>query len=542
MNRAQPAAVNPLRDPAALTRSTAFLLALVVLWPLLVVAEFKPGALFDPQNLKTTGSFLAGFLPPETGAEFLSHLVRATLETLAIATAGIALALLIGIPLALLSTRVLAVAEIGPGPGLRRSQFIHYGLRALLTVLRGVPELVWALLFVRVFGLGPAAGVLALALTYGGMLAKVYAEILESGESRPARAILEAGGSRLQALLYGLLPGSAQELTSYTVYRWECAVRASVVMGFVGAGGLGQLMDQAMRMFNGGEASTILLTFLALVLAADALSGFLRQWVGRAGTDGRVAGVSGGGYVMALCASLSVLASFSYLNLGFGELFSSESLRLMVGFLVSFFPPELAVGWLSRVGYGVIETLAISAVGTLLAVLGGLIFALPASGRYGLLAGQASRFVLNALRSVPELVWATLTVLSVGLGPFAGVLALALHTTGVLGRLFAESLQNAPAAPRDALLDAGARPGAAFLYGTLPEVTPQLLAYSLYRWEMNIRMAAILGFVGAGGLGQLLYFELSLFRYAEASTVIAAMLLLSIAVDATSAALRRRLA
>ena len=150
-------------------------------------------------------------------------------------------------------------------------------------------------------------------------------------------------------------------------------------------------------------------------------------------------------------------------------------------------------------------------------------------------------FLFNALRSVPELVWATLMVLCVGLGPFAGALALALHTTGVLGRLFSQALQNAAPAPRNALRDLGASPLVAFLYGTLPEVMPQLLAYSLYRWEMNIRMAAILGFVGAGGLGQLLYFNLSLFKYAQASTVIVAMLLLSIAVDAASAAWRNRL-
>ncbi|MCB1900883.1 MAG: phosphonate ABC transporter permease, partial [Rhodocyclaceae bacterium] len=113
--------------------------------------------------------------------------------------------------------------------------------------------------------------------TYGGMLAKVFSEILESGDLRPARALMEAGSGRTGALLYGLLPGVSQELVSYTVYRWECAVRASVVMGFVGAGGLGQLMDQSMKMLNGGEAATILATFLVLVLGADALSAWLRR-------------------------------------------------------------------------------------------------------------------------------------------------------------------------------------------------------------------------------------------------------------------------
>ena len=145
--------------------------------------------------------------------------------------------------------------------------------RFVLLFLRGIPEVVWALLLVRALGLGPAAGVLALAVTYGGMLGKVYAEILESGDTRPARALLEAGSGRLMALFYGLLPGAAQELASYTVYRWECAVRASVIMGFVGAGGLGQLMDQSMKMLNGGEVATILMIFLLLVLMADALSG-----------------------------------------------------------------------------------------------------------------------------------------------------------------------------------------------------------------------------------------------------------------------------
>jgi phosphonate transport system permease protein len=91
------------------------------------------------------------------------------------------------------------------------------------------------------------------------------------------RTLLEAGSGRLAALCYGLLPNAARELVSYTVYRWECAVRASVVMGFVGAGGLGQLMDQSMKMLNGGEAASILATFLVLVLAADALSELLRR-------------------------------------------------------------------------------------------------------------------------------------------------------------------------------------------------------------------------------------------------------------------------
>ncbi|MEO8080427.1 MAG: ABC transporter permease, partial [Caldimonas sp.] len=228
-------------------------------------------------NLQVMANFLAGFLPPATSSEFLALLFKATLETLAIATCGIALAFVIAVPLAVAATRPLAVSRIGPGPGVGRGLALRTAVRGVLTVLRAIPEVVWALVFVRALGLGPGAGVLALAVTYGGMLGKVYTEILESGDTRSARALLEAGSPRLGALFYALVPGAAHELASYTVYRWECAVRASVVMGFVGAGGLGQLMDQSMKMLNGGETSSILLTFLLLVLLADALSALIRR-------------------------------------------------------------------------------------------------------------------------------------------------------------------------------------------------------------------------------------------------------------------------
>jgi phosphonate transport system permease protein len=265
------------RDPQARARVTALLVGIVLLWPVLQLSQFRPGVLFDAANLNVIGSFLAAFWPPATSAEFLGLVFDATLQTLAIATAGIALAFAIAAPLAFVATRALSVSRIGPGPGERRGRLLRVAARGLFTALRAVPELVWALMFVRALGLGPAAGVLALAITYGGMLGKVYAEILESVDTRPARALLEAGSGRLNALGYGLLPLAAPELASYTVYRWECAVRASVVMGFVGAGGLGQLMDQSMKMLAGGEASTILVVFLVLVLLADALSAGLRK-------------------------------------------------------------------------------------------------------------------------------------------------------------------------------------------------------------------------------------------------------------------------
>lgn len=509
-----------LRDPAARSRLWGAVLAVVVLWPLFDGAGVSVSALFDADNLRVIGGFLANFLPPDTSAEFAAYLWQATLETLAIATLGLLLAFVLAVPLSYLATS--AVRE-------RASQ--NPVARAVMTVLRGIPELVWALVFVRVFGLGPAAGVLALGLTYGGMLGKVYAEILESEDGAAARALLRTGSPRALALLYGLLPLVSKELVSYTVYRWECAIRASVVMGFVGAGGLGQLMDQAMKMLNGGEACSILLVFVVLVLLADALSGWLRRSLD-VPPAARTSAFGVRSVVVLLAVAAGVVASWRLLDMDLGALFTADAASSMGDFVSGFFPPDTSRAWLWQVLVGIWETLAISVVGTLLAAVAGLLLALPKFR-------APWNVLLNVLRSVPELVWATITALAVGLGPFAGALALALHTAGVLGRLYAEALENAPSQPAEALRRTGSSRAMAFLYGTLPGAAPQLVAYSLYRWEMNIRMAAILGFVGAGGLGQLLYFKLSLFHYAEASTVIIAMLALSIAVDQASAWLRR---
>jgi phosphonate transport system permease protein len=241
---------------------------------------------------------------------------------------------------------------------------------------------------------------------------------------------------------------------------------------------------------------------------------------------------------------LLVVASFWTLQLQWGQFLSLEALRSMGRFLGEFFPPDTSPAFLRKVLFGTWETLAMSALGTALAAAAGLLLALPASRLHDADAAWArapTRLLLNALRAIPELVWAALLLISAGLGPFAGTLALAAHTTGVLGRLFAESLENAPPGPAAALRAQGVGNGRLFLYATLPQVLPQLLSYTLYRWENNIRAAAVLGVVGAGGLGQLLSFHMGLFHMGKTATILMAMLLLVALVDSLSYAARRLL-
>jgi phosphonate transport system permease protein len=267
-------------DPAWRARVFAALACLVLLWPALVYSEFKPWILFDLKSLRATGGFLNDFLTPANEPEFLIRVLQQTWQTVAIATAGLTLALLGAIPATLIITERLSISRLGTGRMRLPAAVLRQLVRWLLIVLRSVPELVWALLFVRVVGLGPTAGVLAIAISYSGMLGKVYAEILESSDARATDALLANGSSRMAALLYGALPDSSSELVSYTVYRWECAIRGSAVMGFVGAGGLGQLMQESVNGMNGGEVSTMLIMFVLLVALADLVSRMLRRRLG----------------------------------------------------------------------------------------------------------------------------------------------------------------------------------------------------------------------------------------------------------------------
>ncbi|MDR7271428.1 phosphonate transport system permease protein [Pelomonas saccharophila] len=234
-----------------------------------------------------------------------------------------------------------------------------------------------------------------------------------------------------------------------------------------------------------------------------------------------------------------VIASFWSLDLQWAALLGPEALASMGRFASSFFPPETAPAFLAKTGWALLETLAMSAIGTALAVGGGLLLALPAAGTG--VARAAARLVLNALRSVPELVWASLLLILSGLGPLPGTLALALHTSGVLGRLFAESFENASPEVALALRQRGVGAGRVWLFATLPQTLPQLVSYTLYRWENNIRAASVLGVVGAGGLGQMLSYHLGLFQMHETCTVLIAMIALVGLVDALSWAARRML-
>ena len=241
------------------------------------------------------------------------------------------------------------------------------------------------------------------------------------------------------------------------------------------------------------------------------------------------------------------------------QLLSRDSFGQIIIYVKKLFPPDFSPAVLQETLKGTIETFAISFMGTLMAVVialsivffasknliySGLLYELePKQGwkrAARIVPYLAAKSVLNILRTIPEMVWALVFVFLVGLGPFPGVLALGVHTGGVLGKLFGEVLEDVDAQPIESLQSTGASRLQILFYGILPQVMPQFIAYALYRWEVNIRVAAVLGLVGAGGLGQRIHIAISLFLENQLLTLILAVYILVTAVDYLSAYLRRK--
>lgn len=275
-------------DPSPVSSKAAFpyvfwLIFGVSLVLSLRVAQVDPRALFAVDARANVVKFVRGMFPPDLSPEFLRFIAGPIVETIQISIAGTGIAVLIGLPLGLLATSTLSwsgVLHERRQTSARLVGFVRYaGARALLSVFRSIPEFVWALMFVRAVGLGAFPGVLAIGVAYGGMLGKVYSEILEAVNPRPLETLQAAGAGRLGLVAYGVLPQALPTFISYTLYRWECAIRASAILGFVGAGGLGQQIELSMRMFNFSEVLTLLGVLWLLVAVVDTISGVVRRAV-----------------------------------------------------------------------------------------------------------------------------------------------------------------------------------------------------------------------------------------------------------------------
>lgn len=542
------------------------LLGVVIVLVPLVWAVFRAvpdGAeIVNRGGLPLIGDLLGKALDPRLDGEFLDVVLDATLTTLAFAALGTAGALAIGIVGGLVLSDV-AWSRRPPVP----VRLVRTALRGLLVAIRSIHELVWALLLVSVLGLDPLVAVLAIALPFGAQTAQVFGDTFDALPTKALHALRVAGAPVVPAVVLALLPPAGPLMLSYSFYRFECAVRSTVLLGAVGVGGLGQELVVSLSSRNWDEVWTLIAAVVVLSALVEVWSSRLRsdmavascsEWSAGAGVSTgagreRRAPTSRWARWSALTILPALVLAWIVTGVSLSSLTSERTAELAGRLLGDLLPPALPPDGSPAVVGAVLDTLSMAVLAMAIAVVitmvvspwalaprrgGGSPAPLPlAAGRW--LTWAVARVVLLLLRSVPPTVWAVIALLALFPGVLPGALALGLYTGGVLGRLVAEAWGSVAASPREALRRSGVPGGLATLAAVVPPSTQQLVTFTLYRFEICVRETAVVGIVGAAGLGRLLAENLNLFRLPIVATLLIASFAISVATELVSRRLRR---
>jgi phosphonate transport system permease protein len=533
-------------------------------------------AVVNWDGLAQIGQFFQASLQPDLSPDFLALMLRAAGVTLAYAVCGTALSGVIGCVGGLLAAEVwwLTVWPRRVGRW-ALGQPIWLLVRGALALPRALHELIWGLLLVNLLGLDPLVAVLAIAIPFGAIVAKVFSEILDETPRGPLKALVGSGVGPASAFLYGLLPLALPNLLSYTFYRFECSLRSAAVLGIIGAGGLGYEIFLSLQSLRYEQLWT---SFYALILlngAVDSWSALVRRSLGFTSRLALARPAPTGPtrpaplpprsrWFLRLSwagVALTIPLSFVWLQIDWSLLWAERTRRLAADMAAALTPQLPAAVELLTLARLAGLTVAMSVLAIAIASLGGGLLSLPAAQNLwmpgGLLRPQGerraswpwgaafalglSRLVLLVSRAIPAPIWALVFLFGLFPGILPGALALALHNGGILGRLMAEANESLDDRPVRALRALGASSAQAVLYGVVPQNLSQGLAYSLYRWEVCLRETVIVGLVGAGGLGRLLTEQISSFDYSGLTVTLTAFVGLTVLVDLLSQLMRRSL-
>jgi phosphonate transport system permease protein len=529
--------------------SLSCVLLFVFIWSLFSV-QWTADDLFHAGGIPTMLQIFEGLVRPDLAPSTLIIGFESAWITFAYAVAGMSLAIIYAFIIGILASGTLTSSRFS-----RIVSKIFF--RGILGFTRSIHELIWAWLFVAAIGLSPFAAIFALAIPYGGILGRIFADMLTDVPEQPIKALKMTGASRLQTLVYGYLPMVWADFISYTMYRFECAIRSSAIMSFVGLGGLGFQIQLSLADLKYEWVWTYVFFLIGLVLFVDLWSSLVRKGL----TDQKRKSVLSSGWVSALFALLLVIFSWIYIVIGENanlfELLSDKNIEYATKFFGGLIglndenPAFLnATSWASALVLTV-ETLEMSIMAIGFSTIAAFLTVIPAARNiangnltsekkwynwplYGLV-----RISYIFSRSVPELVWAMMIIFILKPGILPGAIALALHNFGILGKLWAEVIEDMDPRPIRNLAIAGASKVEIFFYGILPTVMPRFLTYILYRWEVIMRTTIVVGFVGAGGLGMDFKLAMSYFNYTEITLLLLCYMILVVIADFASETTRK---
>lgn len=453
------------------------------------------------QGLDNGARFLGRMFPPNTAADKMQLLLDGMLESLQIAIIATGAGVLLALPLGLFAARNLM-----PLP-------VTVLARGLIALCRTFHPVIVAILFVKAVGFGALAGILALIVATLGFIAKLIAEAIEEMSMKPIEALRAAGAPFLSVVIMGVVPQVLPRFIGFAAYQLDSNLRNSALVGLVGGGGIGATLFTAFQRFDYDFVLTIIIAIIAAVMAGEVLSAFMRRIYQDEAPTGEVKrGPSGPIWHRFTTTERTLrLAFWGIAALALG--WSFQTIEIIPEFLydapqqtADLFARMWPIDWsyyASTVQTALVETLHTATLGTILAILLATPVALMCARNVStsIWVNTLGRFILVATRSVHTLVWALLFVAVFGPGALAGVMAVAVHSIGFTGKFLAEAIEEAKPGPIEALRAAGAPRRAVLLKGFWPQVKPAFLAVSLFRWDINVRESAVLGLVGAGGLG-----------------------------------------
>jgi phosphonate transport system permease protein len=552
--------------PARVSRNTlyGFLLAFVLGWIFIDMDLFR---IFS--GTEDIISLVDYMLPAEF--EYWDRALELTFETLWMAVIGTFLAILMSIPLAF-----MAASNTTPHPT------VYAVARGIITFSRAVPDLVFALVFVRALGIGVLPGILALAFHSIGMIAKLLADAIEQADKSPREAVRSVGARPLQNIITTIVPQIIPAFISISLYRLDINLRSSTVLGLVGAGGVGLLLKKTLGQLDYSNALGVVVVIFIFILLMEVLSAavrlqilagenfggasskndssmakLLKRWgydpeARRARSKQRLEAKPNPKILPPLTQERLSMRLYSYLFLALiGIAFISVQLNPLelftsFGAIVEIsgrlLPPDfISAG--PQIVQGLIETLAIAIVST---VLGSLIsiplgFLAAANVSVNRIVYGISRIVLVIIRGIPELILAIIFVAAMGLGPIPGVFALTIGTGGFLAKLVADSVEEIDPSPRQAVTATGATRIQELFTSVLPQVLPALVGQLLYTFDINIRNSAILGIVGGGGIGFLLFNSMKVLAFQTTGAIILATFVLVYLIEILAGYVRRQI-
>lgn len=510
--------------------------------------------------------FLVASGHPDLSAELLGITLEATVKTLAYAVCGTCLTVAIGSIGGIFCSEVWWESLLrSQGKPARASWLLL--VRSLLVIPRAIHEVIWGLLFINLWGLDPLTAVLAIAVPFGAITAKVFSELLDETPRQPLKALLNSGVAPLPALVYTIVPQAFLDLLSYSFYRFECALRSAAVLGLIGAGGLGYEILLSLQSLKYEQLWTFFYALIILNGCVDYSSAWFRDRLGcstrldlnlgrkrrpalaRRSMPDKLPVILFGMY------GLLSIGSFLYIQPDFSKLWQGITWQRLGQIIQSCFPPDWPL--VPQLGNLCLQTGMMSVLAIMIAAIGGMVLAFPAAHNLflpgglfdrthrslgtGWLSLGLSRLSLLMCRAIPAPIWALVLLFVLFPGVLPGAIALGLHNLGILGRLKAEVIENLDFRPLNALKAQGTPSLLVFLYGVLPMTVSRFLAYDLYRWEVCMRETVIVGLVGAGGLGRVMTEQLSSFDYRGLIVSLSGFLILTFGIDGLSSLMRRSL-